>query len=617
MEIAQLIYSASAAQAAGQFGEAIRLCNQVLDLEPKNVKALLIAGVVEAKAGDPERAARLLAQVRSLDSKSFQTPFWLAHSLRRMGRSSEALVAVGHAVALKPNDAQALLLLGMCEMDVRRLADSERHLRQAAEADPTAPHIRFSLSQCLYLRGRRLEASELLQGAVQSTPQTAESLLLLAQFFLSQNYGLGAAVCARLALDREPDSVILKMMLGRLLLEEGRADEAEALIRSAIAQKAPDAQAVAMLGTSILALGGLHEATDAFGSAIALMPQQGYAYFALANTKRVSEEDRPMVAQMAHLAQSGGLAPKEMSFLQYGLGKACEDLGEYEPAMAAYDEANRIEESLTMLSRRFNPLAYAESFNRTSRLFPAAVFEPSRRAGSESELPIFVIGMMRSGTTLVEQVLSCHPLVAAAGELGFWTDNWQDGLNQGRDRIDPKGVRECADRYEALLGSIQPGKRHVTDKMPSNYACLGMMHLAFPNAKIIHTRRIPIDICLSIYATPNRSQVEFAHVKENIVFGYRQYERIMEHWRSVLPSDRFLEIDYEALVGDSEATIRRMLDFCGLEWNEACLHPDSNPRAVLTPSVWQVRQPFYRSSVARWKRFEPWLGAFRELLPTE
>ena len=167
--------------------------------------------------------------------------------------------------------------------------------------------------------------------------------------------------------------------------------------------------------------------------------------------------------------------------------------------------------------------------------------------------------------------------------------------------------------YVSELTKAGPGALRITDKMPGNYMFAGLIHLAVPNARIIHVRRSPIDTCLSIWATPNHMPHEGGNNKQDIVFVYREYLRLMDHWRSVLPPDRLFEVDYEDLVADREAVTRSMLSFCGLEWDEACLYPERNQRSVLTPSAWQVRQPVYRTSIERWRRFESCLGDFSGL----
>lgn len=220
--------------------------------------------------------------------------------------------------------------------------------------------------------------------------------------------------------------------------------------------------------------------------------------------------------------------------------------------------------------------------------------------------PALIVGMPRSGTTLVEQIVSSHPLVAAGGELTFWTDQRETAAAKD-------AASRLAAGYLALLRRIGPGSERVTDKNPFNFLHLGAIRLALPHARFIHVRRDPIDTCLSIYFTRFATPQAFAYDRGDLVFYYRQYERLMAHWRAFIPADRLLEIDYESLIANRESLTRRMIAFCGLPWDAACLAPESNPRLVRTASVWQARQPVYRTSVERWRRYEPWLGELSQL----
>jgi hypothetical protein len=224
--------------------------------------------------------------------------------------------------------------------------------------------------------------------------------------------------------------------------------------------------------------------------------------------------------------------------------------------------------------------------------------------------------MPRSGTTLVEQILSCHPDVAAGGELGFWRQHkTATDLDVFATATHPEAIRRVARDYLALLRAVSPTAARVTDKMPFNFAFLGIIRQVFPRATIVHCRRHPIDTCLSIFATDFGAPLDFAGDRGSLVFFYREYQRLMAHWREALPPDRFIEVDYEALVAAPEPLTRQLIATCGLEWNDACLAPHLNRRQITTASLWQARQPIYRTSVERWRRYEPWLGELRALLP--
>jgi hypothetical protein len=226
--------------------------------------------------------------------------------------------------------------------------------------------------------------------------------------------------------------------------------------------------------------------------------------------------------------------------------------------------------------------------------------------------------MPRSGTTLVEQILSSHPRIAGAGELPFWR---QQAI--ALDEVDHPGTideaasRRIAGEYLAVLRHSSAMAARITDKMPFNFLWIGLIRLVFPHARFIHCRRHPVDTCLSIYCTSLESIRGFAGDRDDLVFFYREYTRLMDHWRAVLPIDRFIEVDYESLTADLENQARRLIAFCGLEWDAACLRPEQNSRTVQTASKWQARQPIYRSSVERWRSYEPWLGSLRDLMPQQ
>ncbi len=223
--------------------------------------------------------------------------------------------------------------------------------------------------------------------------------------------------------------------------------------------------------------------------------------------------------------------------------------------------------------------------------------------------------MPRSGTTLVEQIVSMHPEVGAGGELHFWNQRGAEWHRSGADE-DAFLAKAAAD-YLGVLRAIAPTAARVTDKMPFNFLWAGLIHVAFPRAVFIHCRRAAIDTALSIHQTHFHPSMPFPTGGAELVAYFRGYQRLIDHWRSVLPADRFIEVDYEDLTRAPEPVIRRIIAACGLAWHDSCLRPESNPRAVNTPSKWQARQPIYRTSVARWRHYEPWLGPLRRLVDDE
>ena len=355
------------------------------------------------------------------------------------------------------------------------------------------------------------------------------------------------------------------------------------------------------------------EAISSFERALTLQPELLSAWLGIVSCAKV--RDRTLVDRMAAALRQHGLEHADEASLNYALGKAFDDLDDLASAMRHYDAANWLAElRLRKAGRPINLDQHAVNIDRINASFTADFLAQHCASCPTEELPILIVGMIRSGTTLVEQIISSHPAVGAGGELPFWGERGQNAVSAINGALDSRALAGLAADYCALLRALAPDAERVTDKMPTNFMLLGLVRLALPRARIIHCRRHPVDTCLSIYLTPYQRSPDFAHNRATIIAYYRQYERLMAHWREVLSADRFLEVSYEELVTNRERVTREIIAFCGLDWDEACLRPEANPRDVATPSAWQTRQPVYRSSLARWRRYEPWLGEFRQLL---
>ena len=487
--------------------------------------------------------------------------------------------------------------------------------RACAIAPNIAPFF-DNLGRALQALGRNHEAIPAFHRVLEIGPVRPGALYRLGEAYMTVDRPVPAAQCARTMLQMDPRSVQGNLLLARALIGDGKVAEGAEFARRAMDLAPESAVPVAYYGWSLQSLGQIEEADVQFRRSIELGPWQGFAYHSLVHNRRVTGEDRPIVDKMSELAQDAGLPPKERIQLEYGLGKALEDLGEYEAAMLHYDAANRIDHAQKIGVAPFVPEELEATADFLIDTFDLAFLDRHSFQDSTTELPIFVVGMMRSGTTLAEQILSSHPEIGGAGEQLFWPDQAGSGerlFNETRTTLDVDRLRLLADAYTNLLRELAPDKPRVVDKMNTNYLLLGLLHIAYPKARIIHMRRHPVDTCLSIWATPVANGIDLCARKENVVCAYQQYLRVMAHWRRVLPADRFLDVQYEELVADRDRVTRQMIDFCGLPWDEACMRPEENTRSVMTPSVWQVRQPVYKTSVARWKKCEPWLGSFAKL----
>jgi tetratricopeptide (TPR) repeat protein len=494
--------------------------------------------------------------------------------LLALGHYREAMAAAQTAHELDNTVGGPILLAAVAAAGLWREADARRFLAIAAERDPNHPQLDVARAQ-VFVRFGSSEALAPAERAVARAP-------------------------------REPEALCL---LGRALHRARRPQEAlVALDRAIAASRAAPGPAAVEKAAVLRSLGRFDEARCVVAGILAADPRNAVAWFERSMLDGFAPGD-PDLERMRALLEPGVLANDEQRMtLLFALGDASLS-ADPERAFSYLDEANRLKRAT---------FAYDEAETRRfcetlPALFDRQALEAAREGGDPSELPIFVVGMPRSGTTLVEQILASHQDVHGAGEVSFFVDALKEaGLGSGLpgpERTSDESLRRVAASYLAALRALAPGKRRIIDKALLNTQTLGFVRLALPNARIVHVRRDPLDTCLSIYRKHFNGNIPYGYDQGELGRYYRIHAALMAHWRSVLPSDRFLEIDYEALVADLETQARALLDFCGLDWDDACLRFHETERAVLTASSVQVRRPLYRTSVGNAQRFD------RELAP--
>ncbi|QFY88394.1 sulfotransferase [Magnetovirga frankeli] len=287
------------------------------------------------------------------------------------------------------------------------------------------------------------------------------------------------------------------------------------------------------------------------------------------------------------------------------MGKFCDDTKDYAAAFAYYRQANELKKQINRAYDRQTQVA------RVNILIDSHAPEVVRQAwagSSDSQQPLFILGMPRSGTSLLEQILASHPQTFGAGELKFWGDAVKRFAQESHTaQYGEAMLRETAAACLANLDKHSADALRVVDKMPRNFHYLGFIHACFPQARILHATRNPIDTCLSIYFQDFKQSHDYANDLDDLVHYYREYRRLMDHWRSVLPADVLLEVPYESVIADQEGWSRRVIDFIGLDWDESCLNFHQTQRRVGTSSNWQVRQPIYQTSKERWRHYAEWI----------
>ena len=403
-----------------------------------------------------------------------------------------------------------------------------------------------------------------------------------------------------------PDYADAHNNLGVLLAGQGNLDDARMHYERAIAIDRAHAEAHNNLGNIFKKLGNFNDAMVRHERALTIRPDFGEAHYSRADIKTFHPGDADLAA-LEVLADRDDLSEINATFINFALAKALEDTQDYARAFQHLRKAN----ALKRRQINYDETRFTRLFQSASAVFDKSLFDRFKGTGNPSSVPVFVLGMPRSGSSLVEQILASHPQIQGAGELTALDATLTSILTAaGLQYPECVPVLDCAalerlgSSYLSLLPALEEGKARITDKSPGNFLNIGLIRLILPNARIIHTMRDPVDTCISCYSRYFASGVSFSYDLEELGRYYRSYRELMTHWQSVLPPGAILHVAYEDVVNDLEGQARRLIDYCGLPWDDRCLHFHANSRPVRTASAVQVRQPLFRSSLERWRRYE-------------
>jgi tetratricopeptide (TPR) repeat protein len=543
----------------------------------------------------PQRVARLLA---------------LATQLLKAGQPADAVVPLREAALMQPVNSLIQHDLGLACLEIGQLLEAIAAFQRAVASNPRYTDAYFRMGIALEKLGDLRAAIFAYNRATELLPSLTEAWFRAGALVYNLGHRKEAIGCFLRAAATGRKSRFGRLGAARALLTEERNEEAERLLRQTLAVDPTNAMAYDLLGNLLAEFGRFYEAYDCFARAIALAPLMAGTYYDLVRCRPVTKADEGLLAQMEAALATPSLDGAQRLRVHLALGKAADDLGDYALAMHHFDAADAVRRG----SMSFDSTAFDMQIDRLIARFTPDLIARATELGSADTTPVLILGMPRSGTTLVEQIVSSHSNVAAGGELTFWTERGAASQKAGPAVTEATSHAQAAADYLGLLRAIGPKAARVTDKMPFNFLWAGLIHLAFPRATIIHCRRAAIDTALSIHQTHFHPALAFPTGGAELVKYFRGYQRVTDHWRRVLPAEQFVEIDYEELTRGPEPVVRRLIASCGLPWDDACLRPEQNPRAVKTPSKWQTRQPIFRGSVERWRRYEPWLGPLRVLL---
>jgi tetratricopeptide (TPR) repeat protein len=534
----------------------------------------------------------------------------LATTLLRAGRPADAITPLRDAALLQPSNPIIQHDLGLACLEVGRIPDAIAALQRAVASNPRYADAYFRLGIALEKLGDIRGAIVAYDRATKLLPSLTEAWFRAGALVSELGHRDEAIGCFRRAAVTGGKTSFGRLAKARSLLIEDRNQEAEQVLRETLVAHPTNAMAYDLLGNLLSECGRFDEAHACFERAITIAPLLAGSYYDLVRCRRVTSNDDGLLQRMEAALAAPGLESAQRHRLHLAIGKAADDLGDYALAMRHFDAADAVRRT----SASFDSAAFSIEIGRLIARCTPEWIARAPELGSSDATPVLIIGMPRSGTTLVEQIVSMHPEVGAGGELNFWNQRGAAWHHSGADGNEKQFLARAAADYLDVLRAIAPTVARVTDKMPFNFLWAGLIHTAFPRAIIIHCRRAVIDTALSIHQTHFHPGFAFPTGGAELVAYFRSYQRLTEHWRSVLPADRFLEVDYEELTSTPEPVIRRIIAASGLPWHDACLRPEHNMRAIKTPSKWQTRQPIYRSSVARWRRYEPWLGPLRALV---
>jgi tetratricopeptide (TPR) repeat protein len=597
---------------AGQNEAAFAACRRALAIDPNLPQANNNIGILYYERDEFDQAGAHYRRALELAPNYAEAWSNLGNARRAQKNYDEALVAYRQARQLRPDYADAINNMGTALREMGRLTEAESTYRHALALKPGDPGVLNNLALALKDAEQFTEAAELLTRSLAADASNVKTLTCLALVRLEQKQVSDAEVTAQRALSLAPDEPEAISALGLVRFEQQKSDEAMALFRRAIALKPGHADSHNNIGNILKEDGQLAAARAEYERAIELDPHEAAYYFNLADAKKFARGDAHLAAMERLAAEHRALPDTARSRLSFALSKAYDDLGRHDDAFRWMREGNEIKR------RRvgYDEARTLGQFDRIRSIVDRGLIG-TKTGGFDSTLPVFVVGMPRSGTTLVEQILASHPAVHGAGELDDFSrlaDRMRDaGGNALRYPDDMPALtagqlRELGNNYVERLRVRAPQAKRVTDKMPANFIFLGLIHSALPQARIIHVTRDPRDTCLSCYSKLFSAPQDFTYDLGELGRYYRKYAELMKHWHDALPKGRVLDIRYEDVIADVETAARRIVGHCGLDWNPACIAFHEARRPVRTASASQVRRPVYRTSEGRWRDYQNHLG---------
>nr|WP_265571539.1 tetratricopeptide repeat-containing sulfotransferase family protein [Sphingomicrobium nitratireducens] len=662
--------------AAGKYGQAEKVCRQILQARPGIADAHNVLGVTLHALGKREEGVASLKRAISLTPQAASYHANLGEVLRQQGKLDEAKEALERAIKLDEKNAQAYNNLGIIAFDQKRFKDAIASYRKALEIRPEMaeahnnlgnalriardfkgaieayqdalvqrevyPEAYNNLGTLLQQQGKTEEAEHALRKAIQQSPryvearnnlaglygaqskdvdalrilsetlkfapQDASALVLTARIQMRRNAHQAAEQALRLVLKANGDNAEALSLMGQLLHETDRYDEAIEVLEKALKINPRQPEARNFYGVALKSVGRLDEAREHMMSALEENPNLLGAYANLNDLVDFKKEDKLFKQMDEIFGRAKNKEAPALLPLHFAYAKALDDRGEHEKALEHYITGGKMKRA---------QLDYTEAdthgfFDSIREAFPKEVFENRKFEGLDEDRLVFIVGMPRSGSTLTEQIISAHDDIFGAGEVKYLSMS----LGRLRDRfpslpkypdmveaMNPAQMKIVGENYVKLISQQAGDSKRITDKLLTNYFFVGLIHLIFPNAKIVNTMRNPVDTCLSGFTKLFKDDMPHSYDLGELGRYYGKYKQLMDHWNEVLPKGTIHTVQYEEMVADTETQAKALIDYIGLPWQDKCLEFYKSKRPVKTASVAQVRKPIYKGSVERWKKY--------------
>lgn len=593
---------------SGNLADAIVTLQEALNLDPKNPQAHNNLGIARFDSNNFDEAIEAYRKAIELRPNFAEAHNNLGNALRRVGKFDEAMDAYQNALAHREKYPEAYNNMGTLLREIGKAEQAQHALSKALQQNPAYVDAYNNLAAIHFQEKRDVEALRQLTEALKLAPADKRSLILTARIQTRRANFVAAEQACRLALKSDPENAEALTVLGQVLHETDRYDEALETLQKAAELAPRNPETLNFYGVALKSVGRLEDARDQILRGLEINSGMYGAYANLNDLVDYSKE-KDLFERIETIMES--TADRQADYmlpLHYAYAKALDDNGQHEKALEHYVAGG----TLKRKQLEYNEPETLQFFEEVRKAFPAEIFEKRPYEGNPTTRPLFIVGMPRSGSTLVEQILASHAEVYGAGEVKYFSQ----ALHKLRDRfpslsrypqmvqeLKPNHFKLVADNYQQALFKNAGDAKIVTDKLLTNYFFVGLLHLLFPHAHFINTRRDPVDSSLSAFTKLFKDDMPHSYDMGELGRYYRQYDALMKHWEKVLPEGVLKVVEYENVVGNTEKEAKGIIEFLGLEWDDQVLEFHKSKRPVKTASVAQVRKPIYKTAVKRWKKY--------------